>query len=149
MTLPTKEEIKAKLLEAKKDDMFGFEWQEYLIYLDWETAEEFFKEGLTEEEKQHFFETLCREDILLKMHDYMEFAWNKANNCRGISANRSMMHYIAWTWLAGDQQFSDEIGFEFKHAYEFYGKPILEKICNHYGWDYKQWDDGIRSNTEY
>ena len=82
-----------------------------------------------------------RESLLKTMLGYMPFAWEKANSYRGLSALRSMSHYMAWTWLAGDD-FGD------LSDYEFYGKDHLVKICNHYGWDSSQWDDNIRLNEE-
>lgn len=82
-----------------------------------------------------------RESILKRMLDYMPFAWNKAINCRGISAGRSMEHYLEWIWLLGDDP-------GFLEEYEFYGKDNLVKVCEKYGWDATQWDDGIRVNSE-
>jgi hypothetical protein len=149
MQLPTQEEIKTRLLEAQERDVLGFEWHEYIPFLKKEDVKEYLKEDVSEEDIDKFIQPLTREHLLKKMHDYMSFAWDKANNCRGISANRSIMHYIAWIFLAGEKEFSEEISKEFDKNYRFYGKPILEKICNHYGWDYKQWDDGMRSDTEY
>lgn len=73
------------------------------------------------------------------MLDYMEFAWDKANNGRGISAMRSMHHYMAWTWMLGD-----DLGNLLD--YQYYGKDNLVKICKHYGWDHAKWDDGVRRN---
>ena len=50
-----------------------------------------------------------------------------------------MCHYMAWVWLAGDDlgDLTD---------YQYYGKDNLVKICDHYGWDSSQWDDGERTN---
>ncbi len=31
--------------------------------------------------------------------------------------------------------------------YEFYGKDNLVRICDLYGWDSSQWDDGRRVNN--
>lgn len=33
-------------------------------------------------------------------------------------------------------------------SYELYGKPQLRAICEHFGWDWTQWDDGIWRNSE-
>ena len=77
----------------------------------------------------------------MKMKEYMEFAWEKANEFRGLSAMRSMHHYTAWTWLLGDD-FGNLL------QYDYYGKDNLIRICEHYGWDHTKWDDGVRSNTE-
>lgn len=82
-----------------------------------------------------------RESILNEMLDYMSFAFEKANNFRGISASRSMSHYSAWTWLIGDD-FGNLLD------YEYYGKDNLVEICEKYGWDHSQWDDGVRLNDE-
>src|SRR5690606_39412432 len=80
-----------------------------------------------------------RDSLLAEMERYMPFAWEKANNMRGLSANRSMAHYTSWTWLAGDD-LGDLLD------YEFYGKDHLVRICEHYDWDHSRWDDGKRSN---
>jgi hypothetical protein len=71
----------------------------------------------------------------------MDFAWDKANNGRGISANRSIAHYQAWLWLLG-VEWCDTL----MDDYEFYGKPQLIRICEYLGLDPKQWDDGERVN---
>ncbi len=142
----TQDEILNQYHARKDGDVLGFEVQEYLFHLDYDHVKEFLKEGVTE--KEWGLQPCTRDAVLAKMKDYMEFAWDKANNRRGISANRSVMHYIAWIWLAGDDEFFKEINSDFENDYHFYGKPILEKICKKYGWDYSQWDDGIRSNYE-
>ena len=80
-----------------------------------------------------------RESLIAEMAEYMPFAWDKANNGRGISAGRSLSHFSAWIWLAGD-----DLGD--LNDYEFYGKDNLARICAHYGWDSRQWDDGERHN---
>ena len=72
----------------------------------------------------------------------MEFAWDKANNCRGISASRSIDHYSVWIWLLGDEDKLSDI-----RDYEYYGKPQLVEICELYGWDHSKWDDGVRTNV--
>ena len=81
-----------------------------------------------------------RESLLKEMYDYMPFAWDKANDCKGLSASRSMEHYQAWVWLAGDDlgDFSE---------YDYYGKDHLSRICDYYRWDYSSWDDGKRPSV--
>lgn len=143
--LPTQDEIVARLNERRDGDPLGFEIGEYIPYLDHAHAKPFLKPECTESEWEKDRPALTREAILKVMFDYMEFAWDKANNCRGISANRSIMHYIAWTWLAGDKDFSREIE---GATYEFYGKNILTRICQHYEWNSKLWDNGRRANNE-
>ncbi len=144
--LPTPAEIVARIAERKKEDFFGFETTDYIVYLSFVDAKQFLGNTDKDPTIEADWETtpLIRESILKEMHDYMEFAWGKANDERGLSASRSVSHYIAWTWLAGDRELSAWVGDS--NNYEFYGKPILEKICEHYGWNSKQWDDGRRSN---
>lgn len=144
--LPTQDEIAARIAERTSSDVFGFECGEYLAYLDFDHAKRFLKPDATREEWGKDLPTLSREGILAQMEKYMEFAWDKANNGRGISANRSIKHYIAWTWLAGDSEVSAEIERRFADEYQFYGKDILVRICEIYGWDPKKWDNGIREN---
>jgi hypothetical protein len=69
------------------------------------------------------------------MNEYMSFAFEKARGERGISANRSIMHYIAWIWLNSEDEFATEIDTDFEENYHSYGISILKKICKHYGWD--------------
>jgi hypothetical protein len=135
----TDEEIIARIRNRQEYDDLGWETSELIIRLPFEKAKSFLKPEVTAGEYE--VRPRDRDSILKAMLDYMPFAWDKANNCRGISAARSMCHYMAWTWLAGDD-FGDLLD------YEFYGKPHLERICEHYGWDWKQWDDGRRRNSE-
>lgn len=135
----TPEEIVARIKEREKIDLFGFELVDYIERLDFQHAKEFLVAEATEKEWQPLPYT--RENILETMQRYMPFAWEKANNFRGLSAARSMYHYTAWIWLLGDD-LGDLLN------YENYGKDNLVKICEKYGWDHTQWDDGVRKNYE-
>lgn len=143
--MKTQEEILARFNERKTEDFFGFECNEYLGYLDFAHVKPFLKDGITPEQWNPNSPEPTK--VIAKMLDYMPFAWEKANNCRGISANRSISHFIAWTWLI-DEKFSAEIEKMFNSEYQHYGKEILVMICNHYNWDCSQWDDGKRVNSE-
>ena len=145
--LPTQEQIVQRMEERKSSDPMEFEHMEYIDYLDYEHAKPHLKEGTTKADWEKSREKLTTESILNRMLKYMEFAWGKANDCRGISANRSIMHFIAWTWLAGYHELSEKIDSEFNHNYCHYGKPILIMICEHYGWNHKKWDNGVRTNN--
>lgn len=89
-----------------------------------------------------------REDMLARIKSYMEFAWGKANNCRGLSANRSIDHMIARLWLLGEEPLFTQVEKVYDENYCMYGKPILRGICEHFGWDWKAWDDGSWVNGE-
>jgi hypothetical protein len=136
----TEREILDRIEARKEEDMFGFEWPYYLSGLSFDAAKKYLKpEAVAEGWEIKDADALRQEAI-----DYMPFAWDKANNCRGISVNRSVMHYQAWLWLLGE-----DWGDQLMDDYEYYGKPQLVRVCEYLGLDPKQWDDGIRSNTEY
>ncbi len=136
----TQDQIVARIRAVKERDWMGTEIQDLVIYLDYAHAKEFLRPEVT---KTLWKGPLLfnREALLKEMEDYMPFAWDKANNQRGLSAGRSMSHYAAWVWLLGDEDKFGDLT-----EYEFYGKDNLVKICEAYGWDHKQWDNGRRTN---
>lgn len=133
----TTQEIIARIEARKAEDVFGFEWPYYLYGLTFEQAKPYLKDDVTGEGWQ----IKTDEEIRKQAIAYMEFAWDKANNCRWISASRSISHYQAWLWMLGidwcDSLWDD---------YEFYGKPQLVRICEYFGLDHKKWDNGVRTN---
>jgi len=133
----TDDEIISRINVVTDRDFFGFEVSELVVRLEYEKAKQFIPTDVIQKD----WEVVSREpaDVISMMHDYMPFAWEKANDGRGISAGRSLSHYSAWIWLAGDD-LGDLL------EYEFYGKDKLVLICNHYGWDSSEWDDGVRTN---
>ena len=132
----TKEEIIKRIEERRSVDFFSFEWPYYLNLLTYEEAKPFLDPDCDGKD----WEVKTLDEIKQDAIEYMPFAWEKANNCRGISAWRSISHYIAWLWLLGED--FDDIG-----DYEFYGKPQLIRICEYLGLDHTEWDDDIRVNT--
>jgi len=137
----TQDEILARIEARKAADIFGFEWPYYLDSLPFDVARPYLKPDATPE---NWPASKGIDDIRREAIDYLPFAWKKANDCRGISANRSIMHFQAWLWLLGEGW-----GDALMDDYEFYGKPQLERITRFFGLDPAVWDDGIRSNTEY
>lgn len=135
----TDEEILERIKERRNNDLLGWELGDLLCVLPFDKAKEFLSEEYQNECKEWKIEPRDRESVLKRMEEYMPFAWEKANNGRGLSAMRSMCHYMAWTWLIGD-----DLGELTK--YQYYGKDNLRKICEKYGWDADQWDDGVRVN---
>jgi hypothetical protein len=133
----TDEEILQRIKDVEANDWLGTERSDLIDCLPFSAAKPFLKDEATADDWKQ--EARDRESVLARMLDYMPFAWDKANNERGISAGRSMSHYSAWAWLIGED-FGD-LG-----DYEYYGKPQLVTICERFGWDASQWDDGIRSD---
>ena len=60
--------------------------------------------------------------------DYMNFAWGKAQNKRGLSAARSIEKLAMWLWLLNREDLAAIIKHE--SLYEPYGAPALIKICD-------------------
>lgn len=136
-----------EMYKAKSiDDLFGC-WIKVLHYVPIEAR----SRVVTVETVHDLGDTVgdyTRKTILNKILEYMPFAWEKANSCRGLSAARSIDHMAAWVFLLGE---SEQELFEFiedPDNYYHYGKPILERICQHFGWDYSEWDNGYRGNSE-
>ena len=134
------DEILRKIEEVKGSDFLQIKTGDLVNYLDYEHAKSYLKpEVMANEWASNINE---KESILKEMLDYMPFAWEKANECRGISASRSMQHYSIWVWMLGEEELFADL-----ENYEYYGKDNLVKICNYYGWDSTQWDDNIRVNN--
>lgn len=139
-SIRSQDEILAELERVQKNDFFGFKSNDLLGYLDYDHAKEYLKPEVTAEEWKA--SPSDRASILKEMEDYMPFAWDKANNGRGLSAGRSLAHYTVWVWMLGDQdQFGD------LETYQHYGKDNLRQLCKLYGWDADKWDDGRRVNS--
>jgi len=142
----TQREILTRIKQREKSDPFGFETGNYFEFLTFEIAKPFLKDTATEKDWGEVT-SADHATVSAKMQDYMEFAWGKANNCRGLSASRSIAHMIAWSWLI-----SDELGAEVerleKYHYSHYGKGILAALCEHHGWDWQEWDNGRWTNNE-
>lgn len=133
----TNEEIVARIEKLSPRDMFGFDTQDLVLALDYEHAKPYLRDDVKPGDWNP--QPRDRDAVVAQMLAYMPFAWGKANDCRGLSAGRSIAHYMSWIWLAGDD-LGDLTN------YQFYGKDELRRICAHYGWDADQWDDGVRTN---
>lgn len=137
------EEIHARIEVQKKTDFFGFGVGDLIMRLPFSEAQQYLKDGAPEED----FPQLSRDpdEVRREAIEYMPFAWEKANNGRGLSAGRSLQHFKVWLWLAGfDDEATAHILFD---DYEYYGKDELLKICELLGLDGSQWDDGERTNV--
>lgn len=138
-TKRTTKEIKARVRKLKKTEFLGFQSADLLSYLEYADAKPFLTKAATidkwgkpaSRDHGHVYDTILQ---------YMVFAWDKANNRRGLSAYRSLEHMTSWLWMIGyDVDFSD---------YDHYGKPQLRAICEHFRWDWSMWDDGWWTSDE-
>lgn len=135
----TQQEIVSRINERQDGDFFGFETRDYAEYLDKEHIKPYLKDGVDPEVWQ-----TCEKEPEQQIREYMTFAWEKANGQRGLSASRSIAHMTAWLWLAGEDELATWCDDE--RNYYYYGKPILERVCDHYGIDWHAYDDGARTN---
>lgn len=141
----TDQEILARIDEVKPTDFFGHQLNDLIPALSFEAAKPFLKDEYIKEGPEEWDKG--RAEIAInpgdKIRDYLAFAWDKANNCRGLSAARSIEHFMSWTWLDG----KDEIT-QFIEEYNLYGKPQLVVLSELYGFDWQSHDDGEWKNGE-
>lgn len=137
----TYEEIVARVKEIQEKDFFGFKTNDLINYL----PEEYARQFIDPDADLTNYKPLPtdKESVIAQIKGYMPFAWDKANNCRGLSAMRSLEHMSVWLWMLGDDAPEIELS-----GYTHYGKPQLRAICEHFGWDWKEWDDGHWRNNE-
>jgi hypothetical protein len=128
----TQEEIIERIKEVEEGDFFGFEVDGLIEFITFENAQEVCRPEITEEEWNLTLKASGASAIL----DYLLFAWDKANSCRGLSAARSLSYMKAWLWIEGDDDVS------WLGDYEYYGKPHLVKISERFGFDWKERDNG-------
>ena len=137
----TDAEIVDRIRKIEKIDFFGFVRGDLIGFLPFESAKPFLKDEATSdgwEPSERDYDS-----VKAAMHDYMEFAWGKANGNRGLSAGRSLCHYQAWLWMLGEEEAAEALD-----NYSHYGKPQLRAICEKFGWDWRKWDDGRWTNCE-
>lgn len=91
MLMPTRtpEEILAEIATCTMaTDFAGVRRGDLIEFLPYEDAKAFLREGITEDEWKDAQKPATMEAIKAAVTDYMPFAWEKANNCRGLSAVR-------------------------------------------------------------
>jgi hypothetical protein len=131
------------------NDFFGVQQTDMLAFLPFEFAKPYLDEGVTEELFVNSVKSIVDAGPLAELKDYLPFAWEKANDCRGLSAGRSLDHIKTWLWLAG---FESDKYFE---KYSHYGKQqlVFASILVDFDWkdhDNRRWvnsesDDGLSS----
>jgi len=121
----------------QEDDMLGFTAEALLPFLPVEKVKPFLKEDadLSDWKEQ----PLTAEAVIAEMREYMEFAWGKVQDHRGISASRSVTKMQAWLWLLED---NETLAFAQKDSnYAQYGAPVLKKVCQKYGFPIPEGED--------
>ena len=111
-------------------DPLGFKTSALIQFVPFEIARPLLKDGCVASDWPAA-KPLTEEAILGAMRSYMEFAWEKARDHRGLSAGRSIHKMQAWCWLLGNEglvRLCDS-----NSLYPPYGAPILKAICDRYG----------------
>lgn len=138
--MKTADQIKARIREVEASDFFGAQTSDLLMRLPFDEARAWLKPEATREQ----WDAMERKAPLDDLRDYLPFAWGKANDCRGLSAQRSLDHIKAWLWLAG---FDDVVEQQFE-TYSHYGKRQLVIASLIVGFDWKAHDQGGWVNSE-
>jgi hypothetical protein len=130
--MKTQEEVRARLDDPKfrEEDFLGFATEALAQFLDWDHIQGIIKPEATREEWERDILPLTEQAVLKEMSEYMEFAWGKVIDHRGISASRSIDKMRAWLWLLDDRDTLAKVDFV---GYENYGAPKLNVICQRYG----------------
>lgn len=130
----TQEEIVNRMKTI--DSFLGFETEVLVTALDYEHAKPFLKP----ETKLEEWKADTEEELLKAARDYAVFAWGKAEDHRGISANRSVAKLAEWAWLLG----RDDVLLAMEKAgYENYGCPKLKAFCEGMGFPVPT-DEGLQ-----
>lgn len=135
LQLKTQEQIAEKLKECFKDPvMFDFRPEVLLQHLDWSSAKEHYTEDYVKDVDSGEKKWECVTDVkevAQDFLDYMNFAWGKALDQRGLSASRSVSKLGVWLWLLSREDLEEMISSD--DLYNPYGAPALIAVCNELG----------------
>lgn len=122
----TDSEILDRIQAVEFDDWLGTQRGDLITALSFSSARRWLKAGVTSDEWKP-----CKEDDIRALAaEYLDFAFGKALNHRGISAGRSIDHFRAWLWLLD----AEPDGWE-TMPYRLYGVPMLLAAADALGVD--------------
>ena len=124
----TQEEIVARILAIQNDknrfkDMFGFSQEVLLAALDLEHSRPFLSEQAKNVTSENYGLTPTEESTKKNALEYLKFAWGKAEEHRGLSADRSVRKMTEYCWLLGHDVKPIE-----EAEYAQYGCPKLAAV---------------------
>jgi len=130
----------------EKNDILGMTYGDIIDCLPYEKAKEYLTNDYIEkiESGEAKWEEYNEYTIIRKIKDYLEFAWAKANNQRGLSASRSIKHFQNWFYMFNNK-YCDKLVKSMK-AYEYYGKPWLVIISELVNVKWKKFDNTSWTN---
>ncbi len=149
MELPrTDEQIVARIKEIGPEDMHGVERSRLLEALPYAKAKQFLgADAPHTEETWEVERTKNAESATAQIKGYLEFAWGKANDSRGLSAQRSMAHFKGLLYLIGPEQDDLRQWIGSPEHFAYYGKPALVKVSELVGFPWRDHDDGEWRNV--
>lgn len=80
--------------------------------------------------------------LATSIEEYMPLAWDIANSADRSRALRCLETLRAWLWILG----LDEIVEESLNPI-YFGKRVLVMTCEHFGLDWRKWDNGRWRNS--
>lgn len=116
--------------KVQPHDMFKVWGTELLLRVPLDKAEKFMTKdhGWTPETWEKSMLKKDHESVLAEMEDYFQFATEKAITHRGLSASRSIAHYLCWSWLMNDMEL---FGYLMEDGnYPNYGCPQLLAVAH-------------------
>lgn len=125
---------------VKADGFLNFSREVLIPLLDFDHAKPFLKPEATAEK----WKPVTQEESLAEMREYMDFAWGKAQDHRGISAGRSVQKMTEWTWIHGTDEQVAEIERMSDEQYAQYGAPVLKRVCEMFGFPIPKDPDLVR-----
>ena len=115
----------------------------------YDKALEFFRDGQAPDRDKWESERIKdRETAVAQISSYLEFAWMKANDSKGLSAQRSLAHFKGLLYLVGPECDEIRAWIGSPEHYAFYGKPALVKVSEFVAFDWKAADDDKWTNQE-
>lgn len=126
----TQDEIVARYDAVKDGDFMGFRAEVLLVRLDWEHVSKYLKPTAERGDWDETKEGTDDEHVSLELAGYLDFAWGKARDHRGISAERSVQKLTDLVWLLGRDDVLEQID---AAGYAQYGAPKLKVISEAFG----------------
>lgn len=130
----------------EKNDLLGMTYGDIVDCLSYEKAKEYLTDDYIKkiESGEVKWEEYNEYTIIKKIKEYLNFAWVKANNQRGLSASRSIKHFQNWFYMFNNKYCNELV--KVLEDYEYYGKPWLVIISKLMDVDWKELDDGLWTN---
>lgn len=132
--MKTSNELAQVFRTIEATDMLGFFGSVLIPRLEYNDAKGWLSDDVTLSEwlEVQANVPMSQEAIIEEMRDYMEFAWGKCEEERGISASRSIDKFSAWLLILNDDLWEE---LRTGNDYSPYGAPLLAKVSQKFGFN--------------